>query len=441
MGIPAAPEYANEHMGEDMPPGHRFELFFPVWDGTKWEMEANKKGEALKKALPLGKIPRDMLAALVAKQECQAALCGENIFSVSARSSAPFLTGTGIEHPLENGFSFLKPYGLPYLPGSGVKGVLRKACEELALQEASINTDWDIVFVWRLFGFESGSAYLTGQAGKGGQVHVQQASMLKQRFLDWVRGADFSGHRAFLGELIKQGASGPDESAAYAEEPARFLIDLVEKKDLRDRVHTRGALLFWDVFPEPPGQGLSMDILTPHYGHYYREGRPPHDSGSPNPNFFLTLRQGSAFRFHVQYMPGADAGAGRNGLWKQVLKDAFSYAFDWLGFGAKTSAGYGQMNSTHSSLGGEVTEPGASKGEPVAGEPETARETWAGAHLVWSPGDATLTASWEGKKAHGRGKALIPDSILKKLSKKKSAKGNVVVEPIGNSFKIVEVKE
>ena len=37
-----------------------------------------------------------------------------------------------MEHPLENGFAFLQPYGLPYLAGSGVKGVLRQTARLLA---------------------------------------------------------------------------------------------------------------------------------------------------------------------------------------------------------------------------------------------------------------------------------------------------------------------
>src|SRR5690606_9886084 len=48
-----------------------------------------------------------------------------------ASSTSPFMTGLGIEHPLENGFSFLNPYGVPYLPGSGIKGVLRRAAQLL----------------------------------------------------------------------------------------------------------------------------------------------------------------------------------------------------------------------------------------------------------------------------------------------------------------------
>jgi CRISPR type III-B/RAMP module RAMP protein Cmr6 len=44
------------------------------------------------------------------------------------RSITPFVTGIGSPHPLENGFAFLKPYGVPYLAGSGLKGSVRAAC-------------------------------------------------------------------------------------------------------------------------------------------------------------------------------------------------------------------------------------------------------------------------------------------------------------------------
>ncbi len=39
--------------------------------------------------------------------------------------TAPFVTGTGLEHPTENGFVFHHTLGVPYLPASSLKGVLR----------------------------------------------------------------------------------------------------------------------------------------------------------------------------------------------------------------------------------------------------------------------------------------------------------------------------
>ena len=56
---------------------------------------------------------------------------GGALMTFEAQAIAPFTTGLGNEHPLENGFAFLSPYGVPYLPGSGVKGVLRQAAREL----------------------------------------------------------------------------------------------------------------------------------------------------------------------------------------------------------------------------------------------------------------------------------------------------------------------
>ena len=41
-----------------------------------------------------------------------------------------FVTGTGLSHPVENGFAWHPTLGLPYLPGSSVKGLLRAWIEE-----------------------------------------------------------------------------------------------------------------------------------------------------------------------------------------------------------------------------------------------------------------------------------------------------------------------
>ena len=43
--------------------------------------------------------------------------------------TAPFVTGMGNPHPLENGFTWHPTLGMPYLPGSAVKGLVRAAVE------------------------------------------------------------------------------------------------------------------------------------------------------------------------------------------------------------------------------------------------------------------------------------------------------------------------
>lgn len=44
---------------------------------------------------------------------------------MTLQTTGPFVTGSGISHPVENGFTFHPTLGLPYLPASGVKGLLR----------------------------------------------------------------------------------------------------------------------------------------------------------------------------------------------------------------------------------------------------------------------------------------------------------------------------
>ena len=152
----AVPAYVGQDFSE-CPPGHRFNLYFRVWN-TQWDLDRDDaKAAALRdvrRALP--KQASELLGALAERQLRAAQTLPETQrVVIDAKSSAPFATGLGLEHPIENGFSFLSPYGLPYLAGSGVKGVLRRAAEELYAEgEPGITQD----VVNALFGPEDGAA-------------------------------------------------------------------------------------------------------------------------------------------------------------------------------------------------------------------------------------------------------------------------------------------
>jgi len=81
------------------------------------------------------KLPPNVSALMKAlgerQQQLALALPAEQCCVLDAQATSPFASGLGLEHPIENGFAFLSPYGLPYLAGTGVKGVLRRAAEEL----------------------------------------------------------------------------------------------------------------------------------------------------------------------------------------------------------------------------------------------------------------------------------------------------------------------
>ena len=279
------PGYLTEHE-QDFPhasPQLKFNLLLPNWTDTwgkcksfsKWDYVCEVSDEDQRRAVCICQRQKAMAKCLPQ---------GSELLMV-AKSIAPFTTGLGNEHPLENGFSFLTPYGLPYLPGSGVKGVVRRAAEELAGGDWGNSCDWQLSLIRVLFGQE----------------------------------------------------------------------------DNERQLHTRGALSFWDVIPALAGDKLVVDVMTPHYSHYYQQKQhegsgieSPHDSGQPNPINFLTVPPDSEFAFRVvcdrKRLPPE---LSEDDKWKKLLESAFEHAFEWCGFGAKTAVGYGAMKR---SRGGERCE-------------------------------------------------------------------------------------
>ena len=363
----AVPAYMG-HRFEECPPGHRFGLYFPVWKDD-WSLDKEGKGEALKQTLSLPRHAQDTLAALRERQAMLLDGIPEVVrLSIEAKTTAPFATGLGLAHPLENGFAFLNPYGLPYLPGSGVKGVIRRAAQELA------DGMWEDSRGW------SHELRYTIEVGSGKDKRTIQLSML---------------------------------DVLFGREPASG-----------DSDHLRGALTFWDVIPQIEGDALAVEIMTPHQSHYYQQqsdpksGRSttPHESGQPTPITFLTVPPQSLFVFHVTCDTArlgalaadlAEADAEGKPRWQALVEAAFAHAFRWLGFGAKTAVGYGAMQIQEHSE--ENHAPNAVPHVPAQATPqvETGEEVWSSAELHYNPSTREITASFEGKKSAGlTGEAL-----------------------------------
>ena len=326
----ALPTYMDKHIAsQDIPPGHRFGLYFPIWKDD-WKKADQEKTAALKKAICLPNTSIKMAEALRQRQQA-IALQTDALGYFPAISTSPFMTGIGNEHPLENGFAFLNPYGLPYLPGSSVKGVLRTAAEELALGLYGETEGWDMLAVWWLFGFEAGNAAISNKSYKGDAVLVEEANRRRDKYQAWVTKGDYD--QDSLERFIKGTVAKKDRQKHLAQ-TEQFLLNLPE--DLSNQ----GGLYFWDVYPQ--SKSLAMDILTPHHTGYFQGKNSPHDSEQPNPNVFLTVPPNSQFDFYCTCEFARLPNALQQN-WQKLMDSAFAYAFDWLGFGAKTAVGYGQM--------------------------------------------------------------------------------------------------
>lgn len=92
-----------------------------------------------------------------------------------------------------------------------------------------------------------------------------------------------------------------------------------------------GQYIFFDAFPTKAPR-IELDVMTPHYPKYYGEGQPPADWQSPTPIHFLTVGQGTPFRFLI--------GLPNDGL-KKKLEGWLVEALTTRGLGAKTAVGYG----------------------------------------------------------------------------------------------------
>ena len=358
MPIAAVPGYLGGDFGSASP-GLRFGMYLKLWgvdsrskqslwtthdanyretgrDRKERRFEDENKTSALDAAAPLSETDRRSIAAHVQRQRAIFNAAAADGLELMAKSVAPFTTGLGNEHPLENGFAFLNPYGLPYLPGSGVKGVVRRAAEELAHSDFFENdTGWTLPAIWNLFGFEPWLAAASREPDA--------------EWEEWIGGFSVGGPEveAYLGAVLDDSAASQKlkHRILHTDDPTRTLLQ-------ERHLHSRGALEFWDVVPQIKGNNLSVEIMTPHHSHYYQGkahagSTSPHDSGKPTPISFLTVPPGSDFVFHVRCdrrrLARCLPQLAEDESWRRLVEAAFEHAFEWLGFGAKTAVGYGAM--------------------------------------------------------------------------------------------------
>lgn len=270
---------------------------------------------------------------------------GDALVTEHRTLAAPFVTGIGIDTPLENGFAFLSPYGLPYLPGSAVKGVLRRAAEDLAV---SGQAGWSIPAVWRVFGFDANCSWFDASSRYDPDVVSAARGEWRSVYDAWASTVEPQSNPMLAG--FAGCVTGAKRRQRAKEDLAKFLQELPENDADRNAIHMRGGLEAWDVIPVPSDDtGMRIDVMTPHHGAYFEGNAPPGTWEDPKPHTFLTLPPGTELTFVLRWNPPAAAPSVRANEWKEQVEAALDHAGKSLGFGAKTAVGYGR-------LGGEQPE-------------------------------------------------------------------------------------
>lgn len=258
--------------------GCNFSLYSPrmvCWMQEGGELKSDKDAvskirEVSEKSFQLSEVTKGLEKKQKLQSEYLASLKEDGIqtFTIIAKTSSPFITGLGSGHPTETGMILDRNLGVPYIPASSIKGVLRLA-------------------------------YAVNIADGRNEV---PDSELEKYF----------------------GSTDTNKSKC-------------------------GQLMFLDAYPKGRVE-LKLDIMNPHFSNYYsgKGNIQPVETESPNPIKFLTVKEGTEFVFNCAYLP-FDKNDRSNENVKSDVEEMFKTAFTKIGFGGKTSIGYGRFEKLNSS--------------------------------------------------------------------------------------------
>ncbi|MCG8331770.1 MAG: type III-B CRISPR module RAMP protein Cmr6 [Chitinophagales bacterium] len=237
-------------------------------------------------------------------------LLGEsNVKKVELQLDARLIAGLGTASVYETGITLHHIWGIPYIPASSIKGVLRS---------------WIIQSV---FGVEN-----VPENEKEYPLHNAEF----RAFQD-VDFCNLFGCPAKFEKIQFDDKGQPKMNNNKYIKTSRN----VGKKDQNgDGIAYQGKLIAFEAFPvSPPDPNyFNVDIMNPHYSKYYSgQGKQaPVDYDSPTPIPFLVV-ENTSFQFII---------GNRQGNWiyrDKTLIDWLKEALEFNGIGAKTSLGYGSF--------------------------------------------------------------------------------------------------
>jgi len=221
------------------------------------------------------------------------------------------VAGLGASHVLETALTLDRNTGLPYLPGSTVKGLVRA---------------WGLVEIASQLGVSLDDVQIAGKDEKN-LLNVTAEMLISE-----------PAERLF--QSLQKLRPVSEDAEAYVQW-FRFIFGWQGEA---------GAVCFVDgIYAGERAPRYAADVMTPHYVNYYTEngGKPPAEDDNPNPVSFITVDRGNIFAFGL--IPRLSAFITFDDEDRETkLTTALDVATDWLvrslsqmGVGSKTAAGYG----------------------------------------------------------------------------------------------------
>jgi CRISPR-associated protein Cmr6 len=219
----------------------------------------------------------------------------EDIFSSKLKTAYRLVVGLGSGSVFETSLTLHHIFGIPYIPASALKGVVRSVSFwEIAKSEMKKNENFNI--------------------------------------------------EEFQKKLYDENISNFDTE------------EIIIHKILFGTQEFKGLLIFLDSYPENNNFDIfELDVMTPHYQEYYTKTQTPGDWENPNPITFLTVKKGIPFEFNVLIDKHRLQEIEKNKIipekvieklknyedLKNKVKRWLELALKEFGVGAKTRLGYG----------------------------------------------------------------------------------------------------
>lgn len=227
-------------------------------------------------------------------------------------TASRLVIGLGAEHPLETSLTIHHLFGIPYIPGTALKGVCRMV------------SFWDIAI----------------EEARGEEIEEGEIENLQKELYEG---------------LIFDSSSSEDKGKE--DSPKRVLHKL-----LFGTQDFKGLLLFLDAFPVINNNAslFDVDVINVHYKSYYGDDTgktAPGDWENPIPIPFLTVKENTSFQFSVLFdrvrfeelikekippeVKGAIDFLNDCTRLQKLVENWIKKALTEFGIGAKTRLGYG----------------------------------------------------------------------------------------------------
>jgi len=231
----------------------------------------------------------------------------DNIIQKEYTTEKRFYVGIGGLSAWESGIASLAPFGVPWIPGSTLKGAMRsRLLSDIVEDLVKRGSDSELLSLL--------DVEVDGEEAGQRSRKTSKLEDLSKKELDEIL-ASFREKKVQEDVLNR----------------IRALFDLFGSKK------SMGKLISIGGFPVAPEGSpiLGVDVVNPHYLHYYSRPdnpQPPGDWGEPKPFFLPVVEKGVTFKFLLVL---------RDADYRDVVERLLNDVLTFTGLGAKTSSDYG----------------------------------------------------------------------------------------------------